>query len=86
MDVTVEVAARENPGFTHVKAAVETAIAAFFSGRQLGRALRLAELGHCIYQVEGVENYHLLTPAADLPAENGVLPVLGTLTVTELEA
>ena len=86
VDVTVEVAARENPGFTHVKAAVETAIAAFFSGRQLGRALRLAELGHCIYQVEGVENYHLLTPAADLPAENGVLPVLGTLTVTELEA
>ena len=86
VDVTVEVAARENPGFTHVKAAVEAAIAAFFSGRQLGRALRLAELGHCIYQVEGVENYHLLTPAADLPAENGVLPVLGTLTVTELEA
>ncbi|MDY3985138.1 baseplate J/gp47 family protein [Dysosmobacter sp.] len=86
VDVTVEVTARENPGFTQVKAAVETAIATFFDGKLLGRALRLAELGDRIYRVEGVENYHLLAPTADLAAEDGVLPVLGTLTVTELEA
>ena len=32
------------------------------------------------------ENYHLLAPTADLEANDTVLPVLGTLTVTEVEA
>lgn len=86
VDVTVQVAVAENQSFAAVKAAVEAAVSGFFSGELLGKAVRLAELGDRIYQVEGVENYHLLAPAADLAADDGVLPVLGTLTVTELEA
>lgn len=86
VDVTVQLAVAENRDFTAVKTAVEAAVSGFFSGELLGKAVRLAELGNRIYQMEGVENYHLLAPAADLAADDGVLPVLGTLTVTELEA
>ena len=85
VDVTVQLAAGENRDFTAVKTAMEAAVSGFFSGQLLGKAVRLAELGNRIYQVEGVENYHLLAPTADLTADDGVLPVLGTLTVTELE-
>ena len=46
----------------------------------------LAELGNLLYHVEGVENYRLLAPAADLAAEDGTLPMLGTVTITEMEA
>ena len=85
VDVTVQLAVGENRDFTAVKTAMEAAVSGFFSGQLLGKAVRLAELGNRIYQVEGVENYHLLAPTADLAADDGVLPVLGTLTVTELE-
>ena len=47
---------------------------------------RLVLLGDLLYHVEGVENYRLLAPAADLAAEDGTLPMLGQVTVTEMEA
>ena len=47
---------------------------------------RLVLLGDLLYHVEGVENYRLLAPAADLAAEDGTLPMLGTVTITEMEA
>ena len=47
---------------------------------------RLVLLGDLLYHVEGVENYRLLAPAADLAAEDGTLPMLGRVTVTEMEA
>ena len=46
----------------------------------------LAELGDLLYHVEGVANYRLTAPAADLAADDAVLPVLGTVTLTEMEA
>lgn len=72
--------------FSAVKAAGEQALASFFSGRRLGGPVLLAELGDLLYHVEGVENYRLLAPAADLAAEDGTLPMLGRVTVTEMEA
>jgi hypothetical protein len=45
----------------------------------------LVELGSRIYAVEGVENYRLSAPTEDLAADAMVLPVLGTLTITEME-
>ena len=77
MDVSAELAVREGADFSAVKAAAEQALASFFSGRRLGDLL---------YHVEGVENYRLLAPAADLAAEDGTLPMLGRVTVTEMEA
>jgi len=79
-------AVREGADFSAVKAAAEQALASFFSGRRLGGPVLLAELGDLLYHVEGVENYRLLAPAADLAAEDGTLPMLGRVTVTEMEA
>lgn len=83
VDITVELAAEENADFSVVKAAVEQTIISFFNGRLLGRPVRLAELGNRMFSVEGVENYHILEPVEDLAGDDTVLPVLGTLAVTE---
>ena len=85
VDVAVAVTPKEG---TDREAALESArraIADFFGGRLLGRAVRLAELGNRLYDLEGVENYRFTAPAEDIPADSTVLPVLGTLEVTELE-
>ena len=85
VDITAELAVREEVEFSAVKSAVEQALTGFFSGRRLGKAVLLAELGDLIYHVDGVENYRLLAPSADLAADVTALPVLGELTVTEME-
>ena len=81
VSVTVEVA--ENAEFADVKAEIEGMLAGFFSGKLLGKAVTLAELGSRIYGLPGVENYHIVSPAADVAANDTVLPVLGTVNVTE---
>jgi hypothetical protein len=43
-------------------------------------------LGSRIYGLECVENYSFSAPAADVVGRNTMLPVLGTLVVTEMEA
>ena len=85
VDVTVELTADAQHPFQEVRTAAEQAVAGFFSGRLLGRPVRLAELGKLLFSVEGVENYHILAPAADLPGDDTVLPVLGKLTITGAE-
>ncbi len=52
------------------------------SGALLGKAVYRARLAAVVMGVPGVENCVLSAPAADLAAAEGVLPVLGTLTVT----
>jgi len=86
VDVTVAVAARGGYAFAQVQAAVEQSVTTFFAGKLLGKPVRLAELGSRLYALEGVENYRFSAPAADVAADDTVLPVLGTLTVTEMEA
>jgi len=84
---TVNVAAAVSVASGHnsaaVLAAVEAAIRGHFTGRLLGKGLKLAELGSIIYAVEGVENYSISSPAADLTPNSVKLPVLGTLSVSE---
>ena len=86
VDVKVEIAIKNGVEYNAVKSAVEGCMTNFFTGQLLGKPVLLAELGSRIYALEGVENYHLLAPTADLEANDTVLPVLGTLTVTEVEA
>lgn len=66
VDVTVEVAPSDSTSFETVKALVEQAVAVLFTGELLGKPLLLAELGSRIYAVEGVQNYHISSPAADV--------------------
>jgi len=84
VDVAVAVAPKEGAEKEAVLEAARRAVTDFFSGRLLGRTVRLAELGNRIYGLEGVENYRFAAPAEDIPADSTVLPVLGTLSVTEL--
>ena len=86
VNVKVEIAVESGAVYADVKSAVENCVARFFTGRLLGKPVLLAELGSHIYGLKGVRNYHLLAPTADIAADDTVLPVLGTVTVTEMEA
>ena len=86
VNVTMEVAAGSGWTFAAVKATVEQAVASFFGGHLLGKPVLAAELITLAFQQEGVANVRLVSPAADVAAAVGTLPVLGSLSVTELEA
>lgn len=86
VNVDVAVAPKEGADKNAVLESARQAITDFFSGRLLGRAVLLAELGNKLYDLEGVENYRFTAPEADIPANSKVLPELGNLSVTALEA
>ena len=79
----IKVADGYDPGV--VLLAVRTAIEQFFNGQLLAKPLYRATLGQVIYAVDGVENYQLTLPAADVAISNRQTPVLGALSVTEAE-
>lgn len=83
--VTIRVAAEENRDGTSVRQAVEQAVRSWFDGRRLGQNILRAELGKLIFDVEGVKNYVIDAPAADVAVESDILPWLETITVSELE-
>ena len=56
----------------------------FSTGLRADKRLLRARLGALLYGVDGVENYAVVTPAADVAAADDVLPVLGALTVEEM--
>ena len=65
------------------RAQVEQSLREWFTGRLLGQDILRAKLGELIYHCDGVVNYAITAPAADLPVNDDTLPVLGTLTVEE---
>lgn len=69
---------------TQAKERVEQALQEWFTGQRLGEDVLRAKLGSIIFAVDGVENYTLSQPAADMAIEKGLLPVLGTVTVEEM--
>ncbi len=87
---TVNVSASLKPAagytFAQARTAADQAVRGAFTGELLGKGLTLAALGHLLYGLDEVENYHLHAPAADTPPAPGALPVLGSLTLTEMEA
>lgn len=84
VDVSAELAVEEGTDFAAVSEAAERAVRSYFTGKLLGEAVLTAKLGSVLYGVEGVRNYHLLAPAADTAADSAVLPVLGTLHITQI--
>ncbi len=81
VDVAVQVAAEEGQDAQAVQDAVEAALRGWFDGRRLGQSVLRAALGELVFHVEGVANYALTAPAADVAVEVDVLPRLGTLAV-----
>ncbi len=83
-DVAVRVAVAPGADPAAVLEAAEQALRSGFNGGRLGQPVLRARLGALLYGVDGVENYAVVTPAADVAAADDVLPVLGTLTVEEM--
>ena len=83
VDVELRLKAEEGADFDEVSAEAERALRAYFDGRLLSRGLTHAALGDILYHVEGMENYAILSPSEDIEAGEGILPVLGDLTINE---
>lgn len=81
VDVTVSVAAQAGWDQEGVLQGVEDALEGWFTGERLGQDILLAQLGNLIYQCDGVANYSITAPVADVAVDSDELPVLGTLTV-----
>ncbi|NCB51069.1 MAG: phage tail protein [Clostridia bacterium] len=84
--VVVEVSVKAGDGYDYdgVAAAVEAALTAWFTGERLGEDVLLVRLGSIIYATEGVKNYSIISPAADVAVDPDELPVLDSLTITEM--
>ena len=81
VDVTAAVDIAAGYDEQEVLAAVETAVEGLFDGAMLGRSVLVARLGNVIFGVEGVENYSITAPAADVAISSTQLPVAGTVTI-----
>lgn len=79
--VAVRVAAREGWDQDEVMTRVEDALRNWFTGERLGQSVLRAKLGNLIFACDGVENYAIDSPAADVAVAADELPQLDGLTV-----
>ena len=84
--VRAELTAEQGWTMQEITDAATAALQAYFTGERLGEAVYTAKLASILYGVEGVKNCHLLAPEADVSVSATELPVLGTVTLTEIEA
>ena len=84
--VRAELTAEQGWTMQEITDAATVALQAYFTGERLGEAVYTAKLASILYGVEGVKNCHLLAPEADVSVSATELPVLGTVTLTEIEA
>ena len=84
VDVTVAIQAAEGYTYDQAEDEADAAIRAHFTGDLLGKGVTLAELGHLLYSLESVSNYHFTAPAADVAAVVTELPRLGSLTISDM--
>ena len=84
--VAVTAALKAAPGYTfaEVKAGAQSALEALFTGELLGKSVTTARLLTLLCGVGVVENVHLTAPAADVAVGSTELPMLGTVTISEL--
>ena len=84
VDLAVQVKPQAGRDGARVMAEVEAALRGWFTGKLLGQDVLRARLGHLIFSCDGVANYAVTAPAADVAVGASVLPRLGTLTVEEM--
>lgn len=82
IDVVVQI---QSADLEQSSAKVKQVLQDWFSGQRLGEDVLRARLGNLVFDVDGVENYVLKEPATDRSMERTQLPVLGTVTVEEME-
>ena len=81
VSLAVEIAPADGYEVDEVAARVEAALRRHFDGSLLGKSQLLVKLGSIVYGCEGVENYRITAPAADVAVERTQLPVLESLSV-----
>lgn len=81
VNVRVLVEPEEGRNGQEVLSRVEAAIRGWFTGKLLGQDILLARLGNLVYGCDGVANYVIAAPAADVSVARDQLPMLGTLSV-----
>lgn len=81
VDVRVQI---ESADMEQATQQIKQALTAWFSGQRLGQNVLRAKLGSLIFGLDGVDNYTLSAPAADISVSKAQLPVLGTITVEEM--
>ena len=81
VNIAVSVEAEQGRDQGEVLARVEEAVRGWFTGKLLGQRVLLVRLGSLIYSCDGVANYVITAPAADVPVAGDQLPMLGTLRV-----
>ena len=86
VNMSAELTAEQGWTMQEITDAATAALQAYFTGERLGEAVYTAKLASILYGVEGVKNCHLLTPDADVSVSATELPVLGTVTITEIGA
>ncbi len=86
MKVTVDINLEAESGYTFssVSNKVKEAIEAKFGGELLGKNVLLVELYNIIYNIEGVKNFTINSPSADIITEDTALPVLESVNVTNM--
>lgn len=86
VDISVAILPSSYTTFEKAQSQVDAALRGAFTGSLLGKGVTLAYLGDLLYHLEGVSNYHIAAPTEDIAASPTILPMLGTVTITELEA
>lgn len=81
VNIGVKVEPEEGRNQEEILDRVEETIRGWFTGRLLGQRVLLARLGEIIFHCDGVANYAITAPTADVAIDEDQLPVLGTLTV-----
>lgn len=86
VNIAAELSAAEGYDFAEACNAVREVLGGYFTGERLGEDVHCAKLASLLYGTQGVANCHLLAPASDLTIGATQLPVLGTVTLTEIGA
>jgi len=84
VNISAAVRAVGGVSFAAVKTRVENTVRAYFSGELLGQDLVFSSLGSAINQTDGVYYYQFTPGCSDVSIDSDELPVLGTLSVTEM--
>lgn len=83
VNVRAALTVEEGCAFDSVAEDAARAVTEFFNGSLLGQPVYRARLTALLMAVDGVANCTLTAPQADLTPADGVLPVLGTLDISE---
>jgi len=85
VNIVCALKADEGADFASVRSAADAALRAYFGGALLGQTVYRAKLTAILMGLEGVRNCQLSAPASDSVGSSAVLPVLGTLTISEAQ-